>query len=104
MPLEVAVQGSTGPPVTLHSIVLSDRSAELTLVLDIERGEYVELNPGFDSYYRSDYSRELSLALEASLASCSLRPVDRLSCLEDRVSLVLAKQGNTSALLTLIGL
>ena len=46
MPLEVAVQGSTGPPVTLHSIVLPDRSAELALVLDIERGGYVKLNPG----------------------------------------------------------
>ena len=60
-------------------------------------------NPGFVSYYRSDYSRELSLALEASLASCSLPPVDRLSSLEDRVSLVLAELGNTTALLNLIG-
>lgn len=37
VPLEVPVQGSTGPPVTLPSIVLSDRSPELALVLNIKR-------------------------------------------------------------------
>ena len=36
MPLEVVVQGSTGPPATLPSIVLSDRSAKLALALNIE--------------------------------------------------------------------
>ena len=62
------------------------------------------MNPGFVSYYRTEYSRELGAALDRALArpGPALQPVDRLSTLEDRVSLVLGEQGNTVALMRLI--
>ena len=100
---------TTTPPIlhTLPTTILADRSVELPLpaglTLDLERGGYVKLNPGFVSYYRTEYTRELAGALEAALATASLPPSDRLSTLEDRVSLVLGEQGNTVALLRLIG-
>ena len=103
----VCVQGEQGDPVTLPLTVLTERSTELVfpseLSLDLERGCYVKMNPGFRSYYRTDYSRELAGALERGMAACSIPPVDRLSTLEDRVSLVLGEQGNTVALMGLIG-
>lgn len=107
VPLMVEVRSAEGTVVTLPLTVLADRSVELALPpginLDLDRGAYVKLNPGFVSYYRTDYSREMALALEAGMAACSLPPVDRLSTLEDRVSLVLGEQGNTVALMRLIG-
>ena len=60
------------------------------------------MNPGFVSYYRTEYSKELSSCLERGIADQSLPPVDRLSTLEDKVSLVLGERGNTVALMRLI--
>lgn len=45
---------------------------------------------------------ELGFSLEGVIADRTLPPVDRLSTLEDRVSLVLGEQGNTVALMKLI--
>ena len=107
VPLAAAVRGAQGELVTLPTTILADRSIELPLpaglTLDLERGGYVKLNPGFVSYYRTEYTREMAGALEAAMAAASLPPSDRLSTLEDRVSLVLGEQGNTVALLRLIG-
>ena len=70
--------------------------------LDLLMGGYIKLNPGFVSYYRSEYSKPLSAALEVAVANMSLSPLDRLSTLEDRISLVLGEKGNTVALLKLV--
>ena len=67
-----------------------------------DQGGYVKLNPGFVSYYRTEYSKPMAAALETAVANVTLPPLDRLSTLEDRISLVLGEKGNTVALLRLI--
>ena len=94
--------------ITLPTVILTDRSLELAIPSDVKfsvkSGDkcFVKMNPGFVSYYRTEYSKELSLCLERGIADQSLPPVDRLSTLEDKVSLVLGEQGNTVALMRLI--
>jgi len=105
VPILVSVRGSLGQTMTLPVTLLTEKTVELSiqdLEFDLDRGSYVKMNPGFVSYYRSDYSRELHTALESAMCEGNLSPVDRLSTLEDRVSLVLGEQGNTVALMRLI--
>ena len=94
--------------LTLPTIILSERTAEIPIPagyrLTDKRSDlwFVKMNPGFVSYYRTEYSRDLAQCLERAVADLSLPAVDRLSTLEDRVSLVLGELGNTVALLRLI--
>jgi len=105
--IQVVTEGdSVNNLVTLPTIILTERSMELPvppgLKFSVTQGSFVKMNPGFVSYYRTEYSRELGNSLEKAIASQTLPPVDRLSTLEDRVSLVLGEQGNTVALMRLI--
>jgi len=105
--IQAASEGDTVPRlVTLPTVVLTERSMELPIPtgvkFSVSQGSFVKMNPGFVSYYRTEYSKELGLSLEKAIADQTLPPVDRLSTLEDRVSLVLGEQGNTVALMRLI--
>jgi len=109
VPITVAVlpahDATAIPPalVPLPPVVMTERHLDLPLPPDLpwdsNRGSLVKLNPGFVCYYRTDYSPSLLVLLEAGLCSGSLPPLDRLSSLEDSVSLVLGEQGNTTHLL-----
>jgi len=90
--------------VSLPLRMLKESHVDLPLPdgLDLLRGGYVKLNPGFVSYYRAEYSKPMAAALETAVANVTLPPLDRLSTLEDRISLVLGEKGNTVALLRLI--
>ena len=112
VPISVSVAGlredGARAALTLPTIILTERSLELPLPAGLgfsvkpADGCFVKMNPGFVSYYRTEYSKELGLCLERATASQALQPVDRLSTLEDKVSLVLGEQGNTVALMRLI--
>jgi len=109
VPLTVKVQptdSGSEKVLNLPLIMLQGSSVEIPLErsthLDLLLGGYIKLNPGFVSYYRSEYSKPLSAALEVAVANMSLSPLDRLSTLEDRISLVLGEKGNTVALLKLV--
>jgi len=105
--IQTAAEGQEAPKIiNLPTVVLTERSLELPIPTDVKfsvnKGSFVKMNPGFVSYYRTEYSKELGLSLERAIADRTLPPVDRLSTLEDRVSLVLGEQGNTVALMRLI--
>ena len=113
VPISVCVQAireedGAVTQVTLPTVILAERSLELSLPPGLQFSPkpsercFVKMNPGFVSYYRTEYSRELGLCLEKGIADQSLPPVDRLSTLEDKVSLVLGDLGNTVALMRLI--
>ena len=93
--------------ITLPTIILQERNTEIAVpsgyrLTNTTSDTFVKMNPGFVSYYRTEYSRELGQSLERALADLRLPAVDRLSTLEDRVSLVLGELDNTVALFRLI--
>ena len=113
VPISICIQAmdqssNTLRQINLPTLILRERSLEINIPLNLKFSVkpadkcFVKMNPGFVSYYRTEYTRELSLCLEQGIADQSLPPVDRLSTLEDKVSLVLGEQGNTVALMRLI--
>ena len=112
VPISVRIQGiqedGSVSQVITSTVIMTERSLELSLPQGLRFSVkpadrcFIKMNPNFVSYYRTEYSRELSLCLEKGIADQSLPPVDRLSTMEDKVSLVLGDLGNTVALLGLI--
>lgn len=109
VPLTVQVKATDShskESLNLPLLMMQGSNVEIPLEkstqLDLLLGGYIKLNPGFVSYYRSEYSKPLSAALEMAVANMTLSPLDRLSTLEDRISLVLGEKGNTVALLKLV--
>jgi len=113
VPISVCVQAVSQTDgnvsqVTLPTVILTERSLEIAIPPGLKFSVksdsrcFIKMNPGFVSYYRTEYSKELSSCLERGIADQSLPPVDRLSTLEDKVSLVLGERGNTVALMRLI--
>ena len=88
--------------LTYFSVDTSNSTLDLFPITDLSTGIINQLIHLTFLKSSNTISKPLSAALEVAVANMSLSPLDRLSTLEDRISLVLGEKGNTVALLKLV--